>query len=66
MGIFCRTNNYGGHPTYRHITKLWQIIEKIPFTKELFAHVDWTEDYGLGRLRAEINTQKRLAKIGGK
>jgi thymidylate synthase ThyX len=55
----------GGHPTYRkamqEAAKL--IIEKMPFVKDLFSNVDWTADYGLGRLKAEIYTQKELAKI---
>ena len=55
----------GGHPTYRYALQeaTRQIIAKMPFTKELFAHVDWTSDYGLGRLKAEIRTQEELAKL---
>ena len=55
----------GGHPTYRRALQeaVSQIIDKMPFMKKIFAHVDWTKDYGLGRLKAEISTQKRLADI---
>ena len=55
----------GGHPSYRtamqKAAKL--IIQKYPFMKKLFAHVNWTKDTGLGRLRAEIKTQEKLSKI---
>lgn len=55
----------GGHPTYRFAMQesARQIIEKLPFMKPLFTHVDWTPDYGLGRLKAEIATQERLSKM---
>jgi hypothetical protein len=55
----------GGHPTYRHAMQeaASQIIAKIPFLKPLFTHVDWIKDYGLGRLKAEVVTQERLAGL---
>lgn len=55
----------GGHPAYRNALQdaARQIIEKWPFSKELFACVDWKKDYGLGRLSAEIWTQDKLAEI---
>jgi hypothetical protein len=31
--------------------------------ESLFTHVDWKKDYGLGRLKAEVWTQQRLAEI---
>ena len=55
----------GGHPSYRialqKAVKL--ILEKYPFMKTLFTHVNWAEDVGFGRLRAEIKTQEKLSKI---
>lgn len=55
----------GGHPSYRRAlqeaAKL--IIKKMPFTKDLFVNIDWVPDYGLGRLKAEIYTQKELFKL---
>ena len=58
----------GGHPTYRNALQeaAREIIKKMPFAKDLFANIDWTHDYGLGRLKAEIYTQERLSKIGKK
>jgi len=55
----------GGHPTYRRALQeaTRHIITKMPFLETLFTHTDWTEDYGLGRLKAEISTQERLSKI---
>ena len=52
----------GGHPSYRYALQeaARQIVKKMPFTSTLFAHVDWINDYGLGRLKAEIKTQNRL------
>jgi len=54
----------GGHPTYRHAVQeaARQIFEIIPFLKDLFSNIDWKEDYGLGRLKAEIKTQQKLEK----
>lgn len=54
----------GGHPTYRNAVQesVRQILDIFPFMKPLFTHVDWTEDYGLGRLRAEVKTQQRLVQ----
>jgi thymidylate synthase ThyX len=55
----------GGHPSYRKALQIAakEIIDKIPFTKNLFAHVDWIPDYGLGRLKAEVRTQQELSKL---
>ncbi len=55
----------GGHPTYRKAMQeaAREIIKKMPFTEKLFAHIDWTPDYGLGRLKAEIWTQEKLSKL---
>lgn len=58
----------GGHPSYRDAmqkaAKL--MIKKLPYLAPLFAKVDWVEDYGLGRLKAEVLTQEALAKINEK
>jgi len=53
----------GGHPTYRNAIQkaVRQILYVMPFLKPLFAHVDWKKDYELGRLKAEVRTQEKLA-----
>lgn len=55
----------GGHPSYRNAMQkaVKEIFKKMPYLKNLFAKVDWVNDYGLGRLKAEIATQEKLAKI---
>jgi thymidylate synthase ThyX len=55
----------GGHPSYRRVMQkaAYEIVTAMPFTKALFANVDWKRDYGLGRLKAEVWTQVQLAKI---
>jgi thymidylate synthase ThyX len=52
----------GGHPTYRTAMQetVRQILSAMPWMESLFTHVDWKEDYGLGRLRAELKTQRTL------
>lgn len=55
----------GGHPSYRDCMQkaVKLIIKKLPYLAPIFAKVDWVEDYGLGRLKAEVFTQEALAKI---
>lgn len=55
----------GGHPSYRDCMQkaVSLVIKKLPYLKNLFAKVDWTSDYGLGRLKAEVFTQEALSKI---
>lgn len=55
----------GGHPSYRDCMQkaVRLIIRKLPYLESLFAKVDWTPDYGLGRLKAEVFTQEALSKI---
>lgn len=55
----------GGHPDYRNAMQraARQILHVMPFLKPLFAHVDWTKDYGLGRLKAEVRTQEKLSEV---
>jgi len=55
----------GGHPSYRNAMQkaVKEIIKKLPFLQSIFAKVDWVSDYGLGRMKSEISTQKALAKI---
>lgn len=55
----------GGHPDYRRAMQkaVRQIVEAMPWTETLFAHIDWTDDYGLGRLKAEIRTASKLADL---
>lgn len=55
----------GGHPSYRFAVQeaVRQIIKKMPYVKKLFAKVDWTPEYDLGRLKAEIATQEKLSQI---
>lgn len=55
----------GGHPSYRLAMQkaAKEIIKVYPFMKPLFAHVNWTKDTGLGRLRAEVKTQQKLSEI---
>jgi len=55
----------GGHPAYRNAMQkaVKQINTALPWTTFLFAHVDWTPDYGLGRLKAELRTQEELSKL---
>lgn len=55
----------GGHPSYRDCMQkaVGLITKKLPYLKDLFAKVDWTPDYGLGRLKAEVFTQEALSKI---
>ncbi len=55
----------GGHPTYRAALQeaARLIISVMPFMKDYFTHVDWVDDYGLGRLKAEIHTQQKLARL---
>lgn len=57
----------GGHPTYRQAMQraTRQILGKMLYLRPLFAHIDWKEDYGLGRLKAEIKIQEKLAELGG-
>ncbi|MBI2103394.1 FAD-dependent thymidylate synthase [Candidatus Woesebacteria bacterium] len=54
----------GGHRDYRWIMQraARQILFVAPYLKPLFANVDWKKDYGLGRLKAEIRTQEKLAQ----
>ena len=54
----------GGHPSYRRALQIAtrQIGIAMPFLKHLFTHVNWEKDVGLGRLRAEINTQNKLGE----
>lgn len=55
----------GGHPAYRNAMQkaVKEIIKVYPFMKRYFAHVNWTKDTGLGRLRAEVRTQEKLNEI---
>lgn len=55
----------GGHPTYRKAMQraTRQLLYVMPFLKPLFIHVDWKKDYGLGRLKAEVRTQEKLAQL---
>jgi len=55
----------GGHPTYRWAMQnaARQIQTVVSFMKPLFAHVDWRKNYGLGRLKAEVNTQRKLVEL---
>lgn len=55
----------GGHKTYRQALQsaARQILYVMPFLKPLFAHVNWKKDYGLGRLKAEFKTQKKLEEM---
>lgn len=55
----------GGHSSYRKAMQeaVRQILTKMPYFKNLFAKVDWVEDYDLGRLKAEVKIQEKLAKI---
>lgn len=55
----------GGHPSYRNAMQnaVKEITKKIPELWPIFAKVDWVEDYGLGRMKAEVYTQEMLAKI---
>lgn len=55
----------GGHRDYRWIMQraVRQILYVSPFLKPLFAHIDWKKDYGLGRLKAEIRSQEKLAGL---
>ena len=55
----------GGHPSYRNAMQkaVLEITKKMPELWPLFAKVDWVEDYGLGRMKAEIYTQEMLSKI---
>lgn len=39
------------------------LIEKYPFLRDLYSNINWTHDYGLGRLRAEVRTQEKLANL---
>jgi len=55
----------GGHPSYRNAMQkaTKEILIKMPYLREMFAKVDWTLDYGLGRFKAEIKTQEKLSKL---
>ncbi|KKR30434.1 hypothetical protein A2715_02210 [Candidatus Woesebacteria bacterium RIFCSPHIGHO2_01_FULL_39_32] len=55
----------GGHPSYRRALQeaARQILGVYPFLEPHFAHVNWVEDYGLGRLKAEVRTQEKLSNI---
>lgn len=55
----------GGHPSYRDCMQkaVKLITKKLPYLAPIFAKVDWVEDYGLGRLKAEVYTQEALSKI---
>jgi thymidylate synthase ThyX len=55
----------GGHPSYRNAMQkaVREITRKLPELKNLFAKVNWVRSYGLGRLKAEITTQEKLAQI---
>lgn len=39
------------------------IINKMPWTEDIFAHVNWTEDVGLGRLKSAFRSQKKKRNI---
>ena len=55
----------GGHPSYRNAMQVAvkEILKKMPYLKNVFAKVDWIEDYGLGRFVAEIKTQEKLEEL---
>ena len=55
----------GGHPSYRNAMQntVKEITKKSPELWPIFAKVDWVEDYGLGRMKAEVYTQEMLSKI---
>jgi|GEM_PF-10289 len=56
----------GGHTYYRNAMQkaVKEIVKKMPYLEKMFAKVDWTEDYHLGRLTAEIKTQQKLSSLG--
>lgn len=55
----------GGHRDYRWAMQkaVRQILYVAPYLKPLFAHVNWKKDFGLGRLRAEIKKEQKLATL---